>query len=387
MKMKRRIIYHYSGALLTVIGLVFFLVLFLFTVTSLGDVGMGRLIENPVVIVAVLASLVLAPLISVIYFKTEQQRALLEYSSRSALRYMIAFIMFFYGYTKMYHKFFEITYFSQDTRLADLDSFTLVWYFFGRSNVQEFIIGLLEFVPAILILFRRTSFIAYVLLLPVALNVLMVNTFNHVSGITFPLSVFIVLADTYLLYGHKAEILRFLKSISEKRGPQLNPYLNILRWLFKLLIYGAIIYFFAITIYISFFRKHTQYSGRNKFTGGFEMYKLLVNDSLIHPDSGNVHYYKSIYIEPQSRWNVVLTYATQFQPRVITIKWNAKNDSVITFLTKENSVTKDAVDPATEFVGTYVLKADTLTVDGLQYGQRVHAKYFKKNLRDYKWFW
>ncbi|MCW3123452.1 MAG: putative transrane protein of unknown function [Flavipsychrobacter sp.] len=384
---KKSALYYYFGSLLAFIGFLFFFMFFLFDVAGFGDVGMGRIIESVPTLVTVGILLLIAPIIATVICRSGERAIQLEYICRSMLRYIVAYLMFYYGYAKMRHKFFEITYMSQDTRLAEVDSFSLVWYFFGRSNVQEFMIGLMEFVPAILLFFRRTSFLGYILLFPVAMNVLIVNTFNHVSGITFPLSIFIVLANIYLLYGHKTAIIAFLKSITEPKGPALNKYLNGLRWFFKLAIAGTVGYIIFVTLIMPVFRKKPNYTQRNKFTGGFELTELRVNDSIIRPDTGNTMYYKKIYIEPQSRWNSVVTYATTFHPKAMTIKWNKQNDSVYTMLKKQNDVIRDAVDSATTFIGTYRLKGDTLLIDGTQYGSTIHAKYHKKDLQDYKWFW
>jgi hypothetical protein len=385
MKSKKSFLYYYSGALLAAIGLLFFIMFFLFDVAGFGDVGMGRLIENTPVLLTTAIFLIAAPIAAAIYARNEQKAELVEYMSRSVIRYVVAYLMCYYGYAKMRHKFFDITYISQDSRLSEIDNLSLVWYFFGRSNVQEFLIGLMEFVPGILIFFRRTSFVGCILLFPVAMNVLLVNTFNHVSSITFPLSIFIVLSNIYLLYGHKQAIVQFLRNITEQHGPALNKFLDICRWLFKLAVVGTIGYLLFATLIL----KHgkANYSQRNKFMGGFELSQLKVNDSVIHPDAGNTQYYKSIYIEPQSRWNCVRTFVATPVPRAITIRWSSDNDSVVTALKKFNDVTMDRLDSSTMFIGTYHLSKDTLFVKGRQYGKTINAKYTKKELTDYKWFW
>jgi hypothetical protein len=222
------------------------------------------------------------------------------------------------------------------------------------------------------------------------LNVLMVNTFNHVSGFTFPLSIYLSLAGVYLLWGWKDKIILFLKSITESPRVTLGTPLNIFRWAIKLWILGVIIFIFAGNFLFSLFSKPKQhYSGRNKFKGGFELSELKVNGNIVKPATGDTMHYKSIYLEPQSRWNCILDFTTTFHPHALTVKWSRTNDSIHTYLKKRNDVTQEEVDTTTEFSGTYTLSAqkDTLYINGMQYGDTINAKYFKKNLPDYNWFW
>jgi hypothetical protein len=380
--------YNFLGTLIAAAGIVFFTMFFMLTVFSMDDVAFGKILGNTVVEIALFLFILLSPFASVIFFRKEEQAVQLEYINRSVIRYVIAMLMVFYGLGKIAHKFFDITYLTQDTRVKDLDSFFLVWYFYGRSNIQEIIIGFCEFIPAILLLFRRTSAWGIILVLPVALNVLLVNIFNHVSGFTFPLSIFIVGGDIYLLYKWRFRIIAFLGSLMEKHPPQLNKLLRIFRWIFKLTVLGFIIYMIAGSFIFSLFsgNKHT-YIGRNKFTGGFELAALKVDDSVIIPAAGDTQYYKNIYIEPQRRWNTVLTFEKEYHPKAITINWNSENDSVSTYLKKQFDVTKDAVDSNTAFNGIYRLKGDTLYIKGIQYHHTIEAKYYKEQLKDYNWFW
>jgi len=388
MPARRSILYYYLGSLLAAIALLFFFFFLLFIVFHLGDAGAGRLLANPVSWVAILSWIIVMPIAAVVYFRRTNQQQLHDYINRSVIRYVVAFLMFFYGYTKIYQKFFDITYLTQDSRVADLESFRIAWLFFGRSNVQEVLIGIMEFVPAVLLLFRRTTFPAIAIMIPIALNVTMVNIFNHISGLTLPLSVFITFSLAYLFYGYKEQVVRFLFAISDNNSLSLSKKWKYLRLALKTMVVGVIV-FVAIGSLINKLstRANHNYAGRNKITGGYELEELRVNGVVTHPDTGDTRYYKAIYMEPQNRWNTVLTFATSYSPRMITVKWNTKNDSVGTALKLDNDVSLEATDSTTNFRGTYKLQGDKLLISGTQYGKTIDAVYRKKKLKDYTWFW
>jgi len=59
--------------------------------------------------------------------------------------------------------------------LEQLSGPILAWAFLGHSGWFQVLLGVLELVPAILLLFRRTTLLGAMLLLPLTLNVLLVN--------------------------------------------------------------------------------------------------------------------------------------------------------------------------------------------------------------------
>src|SRR6185437_1337165 len=290
MKSSRSLGYHYLGSFLAALGIVFLSIYFM-PLIGVGDEGIGRVLGNPVFWVITLFIIVVLPVVSLIISRKRHAIETEEYINLIILRYITGFIMFFYGWAKMHGKFFDITYLTQDTRVADVDSFDLTWYFFGRNNVQEFIIGVLEFIPGILILFRRWAFIAAAIMLPVSLNVLMVNTFNHISGLTFPASIFVAAGNLYILYSYKDKILSFLSNVEGFTKPALARPLRATANVFKVFVIlnMATLFFFGIYNNLPF-RKGKMISYRNKFRGGFELKSLSVNHKTVIPQAGDTKY-------------------------------------------------------------------------------------------------
>jgi hypothetical protein len=381
-------LYYYAGIFVTALSFPIFLFYFLETLIQGDDAQLEKIIFSKFIFGSFIALILVLPVVLTLYFKRKNELESLEYFNLSIIRYALAYLMFFYGYGKIGGRFFNITYLTQDTKVGELDSFYLAWFFFGRSNVQIFIIGLMEFIPAILLLFRRTYLVAAILMFPVTANVMMVNIFNKVSPFTFIVSIIIFLGNVYLLYSRKDEIITFLKKmLGSSKKQELKKGLNIIRIAFKASVIGVMLYVLAMSVYSRFVKNHPpDYRNYNKFRGGFELQSLEINGKTVIPKIGNA-YYKSIYLEPERRWNSVKTFESESSKRDIVIDWNVKSDSVKTHLKLHNDVGILAVDPNTLFSGTYKLDHDRLLVNGLQNGDTIKAVYTKKPLKEYRWFW
>lgn len=92
------------------------------------------------------------------------------------IRYALAISMMPYGITKLLKTQFVLSQsLMEPTTLEKLSGKTLAWAFLGYSSWFEVLLGFLELIPALLLLFRRTAFTGAILLLPVTLNVYLIN--------------------------------------------------------------------------------------------------------------------------------------------------------------------------------------------------------------------
>ncbi|KOY86880.1 hypothetical protein AD998_12650 [bacterium 336/3] len=134
-------------------------------------------------------------------------------------RYYLALQMFIYGFNKVFKWQFYLpepnTLF---TRLGDISPDLLYWSTMGLSRPYTIFAGLMEIVPAILLLFRRTQLLGAILLFLVLANVWMINLSFDISVKLY--SSFLLLITAYLI----------------------APYLKVLRAFFqgKMVTLGAI---------------------------------------------------------------------------------------------------------------------------------------------------
>jgi hypothetical protein len=73
------------------------------------------------------------------------------------IRYYLAFIIFSYGFAKVFAGQFPHTMANMDARFVELSPMRVAWAFFGYSRGYQEFLGWGEVVPALLLLFRRTA--------------------------------------------------------------------------------------------------------------------------------------------------------------------------------------------------------------------------------------
>ena len=92
------------------------------------------------------------------------------------VRYLLGLAMIPYALTKIMRTQFVIIPFSTWGRpLESLSGINLAWAFLGYSEWFQVLVGVLELIPALLLLFRRTCLLGGILMLPMTLNVLLIN--------------------------------------------------------------------------------------------------------------------------------------------------------------------------------------------------------------------
>lgn len=93
------------------------------------------------------------------------------------VRYLLGLTMLPYGIAKILKVQFVLSAYlaSQPTTLEALSGAQLAWFFLGYSTWFSVLIGILELMPALLLLFRRTALLGAVLMIPITLNVWLIN--------------------------------------------------------------------------------------------------------------------------------------------------------------------------------------------------------------------
>jgi uncharacterized membrane protein YphA (DoxX/SURF4 family) len=123
----------------------------------------------------------------------------------TVIRYFLAYTILSYGYAKIFAGQFPHTMVNMDARFVELSPMRVAWAFFGYSRGYQEFLGWAEVVPAVLLLFRRTTLIGAILMFIVMLNVFLVNIFFDVcvklnSGIYTVLAFYIMLQSTSRLW-------------------------------------------------------------------------------------------------------------------------------------------------------------------------------------------
>lgn len=115
------------------------------------------------------------------------------------IRYWLAFQIATYGFAKLFQTQFSTPNYLLDRPLSSITGAGLTWYYFGSAPLFVIILGVLQVGGAALLLFRRTSLLGVLVLLPVLVNILFINIFYNIGAGAFLNSVLFVLGLSFLL--------------------------------------------------------------------------------------------------------------------------------------------------------------------------------------------
>lgn len=122
----------------------------------------------------------------------------LENKIRPIIRYYLALILLIYGFSKVFKAQF---YLPEPnllfTPLGNLDKDILFWSTIGSSRSYSIFLGIIEIIPALLLLFRKTSFIGSLMATGVLLHVVAINFSYSISVKIF--SLFLLFIAVFLV--------------------------------------------------------------------------------------------------------------------------------------------------------------------------------------------
>jgi uncharacterized membrane protein YphA (DoxX/SURF4 family) len=185
---------------------------------AVGD-GMAQWIQN-------LCQLVIALSAAVVWSMLDRRRP--HYRSlhgwlRLLIRYVLAYVLFSYGFSKLFPLQFKPTAFSEMmTPYGEFTRMNVLWTFMGASQLYTVVTGAVEVAGAALLLFRRTTALGALLLLVALLNVFLLNVAYNVNVKIYSLNLLLMAA--FLLVSEVkplADVLVFHRATVP--APNLEP--------------------------------------------------------------------------------------------------------------------------------------------------------------------
>jgi hypothetical protein len=125
------------------------------------------------------------------------------------LRYACAWSLYFYGITKLTGHQLVVPEWVAQKPIGSLDGYTLTWYYFGYSHAYKYILGIIQVSSATLLLFRKTALLAAIVMLPIMVNIVLINIFYVIGPGAEILAIFISTSLLLLLW-HEREAFRAL---------------------------------------------------------------------------------------------------------------------------------------------------------------------------------
>jgi len=128
------------------------------------------------------------------------------------------------------------------TPLSEIGSFDLAWAFFGYANGYIWFIGLSQLAGGLLLLFNKTKLMGVALLLPILLNIIVVDIFFKISAgallsacIYLVMCLFIVYHNRLTVIAAFRELIHFAPIKRDKKE--------------RLLFYGIVFVIFALIFF------------------------------------------------------------------------------------------------------------------------------------------
>ncbi|RYG02050.1 MAG: hypothetical protein EOO02_11385, partial [Chitinophagaceae bacterium] len=122
------------------------------------------------------------------------------------VRYVLAMGMIPYAITKILRTQFVLLPAANWQRpIEEISGSAIAWTFLGYSPWFQVLLGFLELIPALLLLFRRTTLLGAILLLPMTINVYLINIALNLWDATKQISLILLLLNlTVLIFKWKS---------------------------------------------------------------------------------------------------------------------------------------------------------------------------------------
>lgn len=200
--------------------------------------------------------------------KQEDHSGLLAFW-QNAIRYILALDILVFGICKFFHLQFNTPLAILDNPFNTIDNSTLMWAFFGRSHPFTLLIGSLEIIGALMLIFRKTRLLGVIFLLPICFNIFVLDVFYN--GVVT--SVYIAIEITGLIYLLLIEYNRLYKFffVDKSELPTYQFKSSKLKNLVKLSV--IIIPFMLMAI-----NKYPQYYP--DINGKYKVERLMINKQL-----------------------------------------------------------------------------------------------------------
>lgn len=208
--------------------------------------------------------------------------------NRGILRYWLAFMISSYGFAKILKTQFGLSHYVQDSPVSALSGFELTWNYFAYSYPLSFIVALIQIGGSVMLLFRRTTLAGALFLLPVMVNIVLINLFYNISGGALFNSVIFTVTLLYLVMLRWPDIRPIVFSTHEY--PQVRPLWlkNSARFLLILLPFLMI-----------FFLKEYFVPNTQALSGKWKVDKLIKNNTEVDLDGWikDSTVWRTVYLE------------------------------------------------------------------------------------------
>jgi len=236
-------------------------------------------------------------------------------------RYLLGIIMIPYGLTKIFRTQFVTGPQVWSRPLEELSGINLTWAFLGHSPWFTVVLGSLELVPALLLLFKRTTLLGAILMLPMTLNVLLINYAYNLWDGTKYMAVFLFVLNCLVLFFERHRIAKLIHLVIARAGNRRGISLEVI---INTVVVGLVSYI-ALQPLLEYRRGTNDLTG-NWFNGQpneWVLQRQMLNDSLLPHQQQKIYfgpYHEFIEVGTNSFYNLPNQYVLNADHHSVIIK-------------------------------------------------------------------
>lgn len=208
------------------------------------------------------------------------------------LRYWIAFLLLDFGFQKIFEVNFNHSYHINDSLVGALTGPELTWKYYGFSYGLAVIVAFFQIIGSVLLLFRRTLLLGVLVLLPVMLNIVLINVFYTIGPITLFTSILITCGLVNLFLQHKVDIIRFFNQYKSTLPSLGNNFSRSIARVLCIVVPCLFVVYYNYDVHLS-----------KKYFGKWNVEKMLRNGELVSEKAweNDTLAWKTIYIEERGK--------------------------------------------------------------------------------------
>lgn len=208
------------------------------------------------------------------------------------LRYWIAFLLLDFGFQKIFEVNFNYSYHINDSLSGALTGQELTWKYYGFSYGLAVILAFFQIIGSILLLFKRTLLLGIIILLPVMLNIVLINIFYGIGPITLFTSILITLGLINLFLQQKVNIINFFNQHKNRLPSIGNHFTRSIARVLCILIPLVFVIYYNYDVHLS-----KKYFGKWKVTSMTRNGKLVKENEWQQDPMA----WKTVYIEERGK--------------------------------------------------------------------------------------
>lgn len=257
----------------------------IFGMTDAGATMEYGLASNPTTVLLAIATMIIISFIIALAWQKTNKGNYLHKWFQGIIIFYVAYYISTYGFAKILKTQFQPPQNVLETPVGDLNGFWLTWVYYGHSQTLVNILGSMQIGGSILLMFRKTRLAAIFLLLPVMVNIDLVNHFYAIS----PLA--------YFNSAHYTFILLFLLFLDYDKLKTVFSYKGTmpLRLQAGLLNIARVAVILAAFLNVYFLKQ--SFEPKTKLNGEWQVTSYTKNNAVLVPNDCEDSIWNKIYFE------------------------------------------------------------------------------------------